>query len=255
MLPLLGEMSDWERPGAWFDPAQSIGLSDRATQLRIATLDLITELRISRPKLAAGSDPLEFADALHHGELARKLLDAHAALATPGAYARMLGIRDLIMADNLEHFLALERGRGKVLVFSASGHLKRGLSQWHLPPEPGVKEWWPAGAQVAETLGDRYAVIGMALGVSEPNGVGEPEAGTVEALLEGAGQAFFIPTHRKVGLPAAELASVPVRTGSTLNPTYSPLTPSSFIEYDAIVFLASTSYPRGALPLTSWGAG
>lgn len=254
MLPLLGETSDWEIPAAWSDPSQSIGLSERATQLRIATLDLITELRIRRPELTARSDPLEFGDALHHGELARQLLDAHAALATPGAYARMLGIRDLTMADNLEHFLALERSRGNVLVFSASGHLKRGLSQWHLPPEPGLKEWWPAGAQLAETLGDRYAVMGMALGVSEPNGIGEPEPGTVEARLAGRG-AFFIPTHRKVGLPAAELASAPVRTGSTLNPTYSPLAPGSFSEFDALVFLASTSYPRGALPLTSWDAG
>jgi hypothetical protein len=46
---------------------------------------------IRRPELTARSDPLTFADALHHAEPARKLLDAHAALAKPGAYARMLG--------------------------------------------------------------------------------------------------------------------------------------------------------------------
>ena len=186
--------------------------------------------------------------------MARKLLDAHAALATPGAYATMLGIRDLIMADNLGHFLALERGRGKVLVFSAAGHLTRGKMQWHLPPEPGVKEWWPAGSQVAQALGSRYAVIAMALGVSEPNGVGEPEPGTVEARLKEAGEALFIPTHRGRGLPAAELEKAPVRAGSALNPTYYTLTPGSFSEFDALVFLASTSYPRGAPPLTSWNA-
>ena len=253
--PLLGEAGDWERPGAWYDPSQSIGLSGRATELRIATLELIAELRIRRPELSARTDPLAFADALHHAELARKLLDADAALATPGAYARMLGIRDLIMADNIEHFLALERGRGKVLVFAATGHLKRGMTQWHLPPEPGVKEWWPAGAQVAQRLGPGYAVIAMALGVSEPNGIDEPEPGTVEARLAKAGDALFIPTHRDNASNAPDVQSIPVRSGSTLNPTYYVLTPSSFTEFDALVFLASTAYPRGAEPLTAWNAG
>src|SRR5262249_9598898 len=164
-------------------------------------------------------------------------------------------IRDLIMADNLEHFLALERGRGKVLVFAASGHLKRGMTQWHLPPEPGVKEWWPAGAQVAPTLGPGYAVIAMALGVSEPHGLGQPDPGTVEARLATAGDALFIPIHRNNGSPAPDVQSAPVRSGSTLNPTYYALTPSSFTEFDALVFLASTTYPRGAQPLTAWNAG
>jgi len=221
----------------------------------MATLDLITELRIRRPDLTAKSDPLAFADALHHADLTRKLLDAHAALAKPGAYARMLGVRDLIMADNLEHILALERRRGRVLVFSAAGHLQRGMMQWHLPPEPGVKEWWPAGSQIAQSLGPRYAVIAMALGVSEPNGIAEPEPGTVEAHLLRAGEAFFIPTHRNRGLPATGLETAPRRSGSTLNPTYYTLTPSSFSDFDALVFLAATSYPRGAQPLTSWNAG
>ncbi|HKA48368.1 MAG TPA: erythromycin esterase family protein [Candidatus Dormibacteraeota bacterium] len=252
MSPLLGETRDWEKPEAWYDPSQSIGVSAQAAELRLATLDLITELRIRRPELTAKSEPLAFADALHHAELARKLLEAHAALAKPGAYATMLGVRDLIMADNLEHFLTLERGRGKVLVFSAAGHLTRGLIQWQLPPEPGVKEWWPAGSQVAQSLGSRYAAIAMALGVSEPNGIAEPEPGTVEARLMGAGEALFIPTHRDQGLPAAELEAAPVRSGSSLNPTYYTLTPRSFREFDALVFLASTSYPRGAQPLTSW---
>jgi erythromycin esterase-like protein len=247
MLPLIGETGDWEKPVAWFDPSQSIGLSERATALRDATLDLITDLRIRRPELVAKSDPLAFADAVHHARLGRQLLDAHAALATPGAYARMLGIRDLIMADNLEHFLALEHGRGKVLVFAASGHLKRGLMQWRLPPEPGVKEWWPAGAQLAQSIGPRYAVIGMALGVSEANGVGVPEPDTVEARMMQAGRAFFIPTRRD-----DDMAPAPVRSGSELNPTYAPLTPDSFIDFDALVFLPSTGYPRGALPLSSW---
>ncbi len=52
----------------------------------------------------------------------------------------MLGVRDLIMADNLQHCVACERGQGKVLVFAASGHLKRGTVEWRLPPGNDVKE-------------------------------------------------------------------------------------------------------------------
>ena len=255
ITPLAGEAAGWERPAAMFDPAQSIGLSAPATALRIATLDLITELRIRRPELEGRSDRLAYADAVHHAELARKLLDAHAALATPGAYARMLGIRDLIMADNLEHVLALEHGRGKVLVFAASGHLKRAMMEWHLPPEPGVKRWWPAGAHLTRSLGRRYAVVGMALGVSADNAVAAPEPGTLEARLLEAGGPLFLPTGRGASPPPADVAAAPVRSGSSLNPTYSPLTPESFADYEWLVFLDTTTYPRGAPPLTDWNAG
>jgi erythromycin esterase len=254
LSPLVGDAAAWERPAAMFDPAQSIGLSAPATELRIATLDLITELRIRRPELVGLSDRLAYADALHHAELARKLLDAHATLATPGAYASMLGIRDLIMADNLEHFLALERGCGKVLVFAASGHLKRGRMEWHLPPEPGVKRWWPAGAQVTQSLGPRYAVIGMALGVSDDNAIAAPEPDTLEARLSKVGGPLFIPTHRGEAPQPAEVAAVPIRSGSALNPTYGQLTQESFADFEWLVFLDSTTYPRGAPPLTDWSA-
>ena len=254
IVPLVGDAAAWERPAAMFDPAQSIGRSASATALRIATLDLITELRIRRPELVGLSDRLAYADALHHAELARKLLDAHAALATPGAYATMLGIRDLIMADNLEHYLALERGRGKVLVFAASGHLKRGRMEWRLPPEPGVKQWWPAGAQLTQSLGPRYAAIGMALGVSDDNAIAAPEPDTLEARLSTVGGPLFIPTHRGEASPPAEVADMPIRSGSALNPTYGPLTPESFTDFEWLVFLKFTTYPRGAPPLTDWNA-
>jgi erythromycin esterase len=249
---LAGDPSDWERPAAFFDPTQSIGLTPRATDLRIATLDLVTDLRIGRPEYEATTDPLAYADALHHAELGRKLLDAHAALATPGGYPTFLGIRDLIMADNLQHLVARERGRGRVLVYSASGHLKRGTMQWSLPPGDDVKEWWPAGSHLTRAMGPRYAVIGMALGESEANGVAPPEPGTLEAALAARGGAMFLPTHRGAGLPAPEIAGAPARSGSTLNPTYAWLTPDSFSDFEWLVFLASTTYPRGALSLTDW---
>ncbi len=253
--PLVGDILEWERAAAMFDPGQSIGLTPRAMDLRIATLDLITDLRIRRPEYAARSNPLAYADALHHAELGRKLLDAHAALAKPGAYATMLGVRDLIMADNLQHYVAWEQGRGKVLAFAASGHLKRSRAHWRLPPGDDVKTWWTAGSHLTETMGNRYAVIGMALGASEPNGIASPETGTLEAALAAAGGSMFISTHRGQALPAPEVKTAPARSGSTLNPTYSWLTRDSFSDFDWIVFLGSTAYPRGGPSLTDWGTG
>ena len=168
----------------------------------------------------------------------------------------MLGLRDLIMADHLRYLVDREQGRGKVLVFAAAGHLKkRGRTEWHLAQHGGaLKEWWPAGTQLALTLGPRYAVIAQALGVSEANAIWEPEPGTLEARLTRLGGAFFIPTHAGRHLSPDEIAAIPIRTGSTLNPTYFVLTPESFEDFDWLVVFDSTSYPRGAMPLTAWNA-
>lgn len=51
----LGEDAPWENPAVYMDPAKSIALSEDATALRIATEDLIAELRSRRPELAAAS--------------------------------------------------------------------------------------------------------------------------------------------------------------------------------------------------------
>src|SRR5919201_1385295 len=66
ITPLVGDLSEWERPAAMFDPAQSIGLTPTATDLRIATLDLITDLRVRSPGYTAQTGRLAYADALHH---------------------------------------------------------------------------------------------------------------------------------------------------------------------------------------------
>jgi erythromycin esterase-like protein len=42
---LVGDAAEWERTAAMFDPAQSIGLSPSAAELRIATLDLSPSCR------------------------------------------------------------------------------------------------------------------------------------------------------------------------------------------------------------------
>jgi erythromycin esterase len=243
---LLAPDFDWENPAAMADPTKSIGLSPAATALRIATEDLITELRIRRPELVAKSDRECYSEAVHYASVSRELLNFHAASARKSGelYARLLGIRDASMADNLAYIVDHECGRGNVLAFAHNSHLQRGKA--FLP----WATWWPAGSHLNDMFGPRYAVIGSAVGVSEANGIGRPEPGTLEArLISLQGPNVFIPTHRGQGLPAREIASLPTRSGSMKNPTYIALTPQSFTDFDWLAFLDSTKYTRGGPPL------
>ena len=148
------------------------------------------------------------------------------------------------MADNLAYIMGRELGRGKVLAYAHNSHLQRGKAvlPWAI--------WWPAGSHLNEMFGPRYAVIGTAVGVSDANGIARPESGTLEARLTALpGMARFIPTHKGQGLPASEIASLPIRSGSMKNPTYIALTPQSLTDFDWLAVLDSTAYNRGGPPL------
>lgn len=248
--PLLGEDADWENPAAMFDPAKSIGRSPAATALRIETEELISELHVRRPELVAKSDQDRYLEAAHYAVAARQLLNYHAELARESSErtARLLGIRDAMMADNLAYMVARERSRGKVLAFAHNSHLRRGKAEWQLGPDLLI--WWTAGAHLNEMFGARYAVIGSGVGVSAANGIGQPEAGTLEARLAAApGPARLIPTHKGQGLPTAAIETLPIRSGSTKNSTYFALTHQSFTDFDWLAVLDSVTYSRGGPPL------
>lgn len=253
---LLGPDSAWENPAAMLDPAQGIGLSPNATALRLETEELMADLQLRRPELVAKSDERRYLEALHYASVARQLLNYHAGLArtSSGRVARLLGMRDALMADNLAYIVARERGRGKVLAFAHNTHLKRGEAQMQLGSE--VYTWWPAGAQLDVMLGPRYAVIGSAVGESDANGIGKPEPDTLEShLTAGPGPGRFVPTYRGRGLPASDSAALLTRSGSVKNPTYFALTPQSLTAFDWLVALDSTTYSRGGPPLQTAGAG
>lgn len=235
---LLGDDAAWENPAAMMDPSKSIGESDNAKALRVEAEELITELEIRRPELIARSSRDAYLEAAQHAAVARRLLTYHAGLArsSPNRIAELLGVRDALMADNLLYALERERNRGKVLAFAHNGHVRLGQMSWQLGPH--ALTWWPAGAHLKAILGDGYAVIGGAVGRSDKAGVGEPEAGTLEAKLSAApGPARFIPTHRGGGISAAEIASLQTRSMSPANSTYFPLSPASFTDFDALVVL------------------
>lgn len=238
IAPLLGDDAAWRNPAAMLDPALAVGRSPEATQLRIETEELIATLKRKRPEFVAQSSRDLYLEAEHCAASARGLLNYHAALATPSAdrTAKLLGMRDAMMADNLAYILACEQGWGKVLAYAHNSHLQRGAARWQLGPELLV--WQPAGAHLAERLGAGYAVVGMAVGASEAQGIGQAEGGSLEALLVAApGPARFIPTHRGRGLPESEVAALTVRSGSAINSTYFPLTAQSLADFDWLLAL------------------
>ena len=245
---LLGNDSEWENTEALVDPTKSVGLSPAATSLRIATEDLITELRTRGPELVARSDAPQYAQALHYASVARQLLNFHAAIARKAGPADLLGIRDVSMADNLAFIVERERGRGKVLAFAHNRHVQRGKAQWQLGTD--VYTWWPAGAHLDQLFGTRYAVIGTGVGVSDANGIAEAEAASLEARLTASrSSAVFIPTHKGQELSAEEIAALPTRMGSRKNPTYFSLGSESFTDFDFLAVFDSIDYARGGWPL------
>ena len=116
--------------------------------------------------------------------------------------------------------------------------------QWQFGDE--LFTWWPAGSHLKEILGERYAAIGSAVGVSDDNGIGRPEPGTLEASLTALpGPGRFISTRRVQELSAAQAAAIPVRSGSLKNPTYFPLIAQSLTDFDWLVALDGVGYSRG----------
>jgi erythromycin esterase-like protein len=67
---LLGEDADWTNQAAMFDPAASIGDSDRARTLRIVADDLASTLRRAAPGLRP-ADPTGYAHAVAHARTAQ----------------------------------------------------------------------------------------------------------------------------------------------------------------------------------------
>ena len=246
--PWLGEDPKWGNPMAWRDPATSAELLAAATELRIATEDLISELRTRRPELVASGDRTDYLAAIHYAATCRQYLKFFVELAQGTDWAASLGVRDRIMADNLSFILERERGRGKVLAFAHNMHLQRGQAHWQIGPMQC--RWWPAGAQLAATMGRRFAVIGTAVGTSEENGIGIPEAGTLEASLSTVdGAVRMLPTHFGKNLPDDAMARLPARSASTKNPTYFPLSTESLANFDWLATFAAVTYNRGGRPL------
>ncbi|MGK5681514.1 erythromycin esterase family protein [Actinoplanes sp. URMC 104] len=222
---LLGADRRWSDPAAQRDPSRSPGRSPEARRLRLLADDLVALLAMQ-----PGDERARL-----YGRTAVGLLRYHHWMAEPsaGRPAGVLGQRAAMMAANL---LALAE-RGPALVHAGTAHLQRGRSSMRLGGEP--VHWWSAGAIVAQRLGERYAVVAMALGTMEHRGVGTPPADTIEGLLYGRGQERCVLDARRLDAAGLTARVSPWRG-------YAPLDPAQLAGIDAVVFVRDV--PRSPGP-------
>ncbi|WP_440069951.1 erythromycin esterase family protein [Streptosporangium sp. OZ121] len=235
---LLGPEERWTNPAAlWTDPAQSVGRTPEAGELRLITDDLRALLTAHAPHLTAATSPGAWWRADLYARTAAGLLRYHAGVAdtSPDRVGSLMRLRDAMMADNLDAIVGFESRRGPTLAFAHNRHLQRDRSRWLLPEGWGplagrTLEWWSAGAIVDTRLGDRYAFAATAFGT---RGSDVPPPDTLEGLLSS------LPHDRAVvdpGLLAAALDREPAPRVPA-DHTYFPLDPATTGQTDAVIFV------------------
>lgn len=227
---LVGDDAQWTHPDVMTDPARSVGQSDEARELRLLAEDLTVLLDEQAPHLLAAGSREDWDRARLYGRTATGLLDYHRWLAdtSSGRMARLLGVRDRMMAGNL--LAAAERG--PVLVHAHNAHLQRGKSSMHMA---GRKlHWWSAGALVSARLGAEYGFVATGLGTIRHRGVDAPPADTLEGTL------YAQPQERSV-VHAARLSAAlgDGRLAPRVSPyfAYFPLDAAQLAEYDGLLFV------------------
>ncbi|MEZ5153205.1 erythromycin esterase family protein [Rhodococcus zopfii] len=230
MLP--GDDADWSNEAAMFDPAASLGNSDRARALRVVADDLACALHRAGPLLRS-TDPDGYDGAVAHARTALGLLRYHAAMATagPDRIGNLLGVRAEMMAANLLAIAAQEQRRGPSLLFAHNAHLQRAGSGMRVGAENAT--WCSAGALAGLELGERYVFVAT-------DAAPHSEPGTLQHALAEA-------TVRRALFPASELrGALPqgVGAGDPIVPGHIPLAPAVLDGADAVVFVADTDGTR-----------
>ena len=220
---LLGADDRWTEPAAMMDASRSVGQTPEAKELRLLADDLVALLDTQAPQLSSqeGQDLARM-----YGRTAVGLLRYHFWMAdtSPHRWARLLGVRDSMMAANL---LAIA-DRGPALVNAHNAHLQRDKSTMRMGDMP--VEWWSAGAIVNARLGAEYAFVATAVGTIRHRGVDTPPADTVEGIL------YALPADRSVVDPR-HLAAVPPAARVSPWFGYAPLDPAHLDNVDGIVFV------------------
>ncbi|MFI8519969.1 erythromycin esterase family protein [Streptomyces sp. NPDC085481] len=227
---LLGADDRWTNPAAMMDPAQSVGQSSEARELRLLADDLVALLDTQTPHLIAATSRADRDRARLYGRTALGLLRYHASMAdtSTARMARLVAVRDQMMAENL---LAVAE-RGPALVHAHNSHLQREKSAMRMGGMP--LEWWSAGALVSARLGEEYAFVATALGTIRHKGVDTPSSDTIEGLL------YALPEDRCV-IDAPRLAAAlgDTRPAPRVSPWfgYAPFDPAHLADSDGIVFV------------------
>ncbi|MGP3987327.1 erythromycin esterase family protein [Streptomyces sp. 3N207] len=238
LLPCTAETLDhlldtddrWTNPAAMMDPAQSVGQSAEAGQLRLLADDLVALLDAQTPHLLATTSRDDWDRARLYGRTATGLLRYHHWMAdtSPARMARLCALRDLMMAHNLLAVAA----RGPALIHAHNSHLQRDKSSMQM--WQGPVEWWSAGALVSAQLGEEYAFVATALGTIRHQGVDTPPPDTLEGLL------YALPEDRSI-IDAPQLATAlgNTRPAPRVSPWfgYASLDPAHLPGIDGIVFI------------------
>lgn len=230
---LLGTDDRWTNPAAMMDPSESVGQTPDATQLRLLADDLVALLDAQTHHLIAVSSRDDWYRARLYARTATGLLRYHFWMAdtSPGRLARLLGLRDSMMAANL---LALAE-RGPTLASAHNGHLQRVKSTMRMGDL--LPEWWSAGAIVSAHLGEGYAFLATALGTIRHRGVDTPPPDTIEGLLYALPQQRCLFDARRLATALGDTTPAP-RVSSWYG--YSPLDPAHLASTDGIVFVKDT---------------
>jgi erythromycin esterase-like protein len=235
---LAGADERWSNPAAILVPSESVGASDEAKKLRLLADDLVALLMAESPQLIAATSRDEWWRAWLYGRTAAGLLRYHAAMAetTDSRVARLLGLRDVMMADNLNAILARESQRGPTLMFGHNLHLQKGRSRWHLGDLS--LEWWSAGAIIGAQLSDQYAVVASALGAAPDQGLNAPAADTLEGTLSALPESRYLFASGKLATALRRTApNLVLRSDTAPNNGYFPLDARHLNEADGVIFL------------------
>ncbi|WFB05826.1 erythromycin esterase family protein [Streptomyces sp. LX-29] len=227
---LLGPDERWTDPAALMDPTRSVGRTPEAGELRLITDDLRAVFTSHAPHLANATSPDDFWRADLQARTASGLLRYHSGLAdtAPTRVGALMGLRDAMMADNLDAIVHREARRGPTLAFAHNGHLQRDKSRTRFADLP--VEWWSAGAVIGTRLGDRYAFAATTFGA---RGSDVPDPDTLEGRLSA------LPHDRAVIDPGRLAAALDRRPTPRVpaDHTYSALDPATLDQFDAIVFV------------------
>lgn len=227
---LIGDETRWSDPATVWETGRSIGRSDDAQRLRVIADDLLTELYRQAPQRPEG-----WWAAFVRARAAVALLRYHAEAAAPHPqeerFARLAGVRDALMAENLLSIHSAEAHRGPTLVFAHNQHLQRHPSTMTMA---GIDVAWnSAGAIVGSLLGDQYAVIAGSLGASPALGIEEPAPSTYEGKLQ---QKTHLPRY----LRTSEVEPAEQRTHDY---RYFPLDQATIEHADAVLHIPTGTDP------------
>ncbi|WP_238010949.1 erythromycin esterase family protein [Dactylosporangium sp. AC04546] len=237
LASLLGPDERWTNPATMFDPAESIGRTPNARELRLIADDLANLVDAETPHLIAATGRDAWDRARLHARTATGLLRYHYWMAdpSPARLNHLVRVRDTMMADNV---LALAE-RGPTLLFAHNSHLQRERSSMRMGDLP--LQWWSAGALSAARLGTGYAFLATALGTIRHQGVGTPPPDTVEGHLYATGEDRFLVDPRT--LAATFTAGPPAPRGSEWF-GYAGLDPAHLTGTDGIVYVRDCPAPN-----------